>query len=257
MALSTFSKIYFNYEVTSLNKYLNFQEAAGELTITLTTGFYTPTDLAAEIQLQMNATGLKTYTVTFNRSTRTFTIAADSGTYSLLVSTGTNIATGVFSLIGFTGSDKTGSISYEGSTTGSVYYPQFWLQDYQAPNTAQEKNLANVNEAADGTKELVYFETQKLTEFDIKFATNKVMDGKIIKNNPSGVENLITFLEYCINAAPVEFMPDEATPTTYYKVILDSATGSSKGVGFTLKEEVGNNLPGIYSTGKLKWRILT
>lgn len=257
MALSTFSKFYYGYQITSTNKYIDFNEGAADLVAVVPAGYYTPTDLADEIELQMNSVGVKTYTVTFNRTTRTFTIAADSGTYDLLFTTGDNTANNISSVIGFDGTDKTGSISYEGDSTGSVYSPQFWLQDYLAPDHNQEKNLASVNESADGTKEIIFFEVQKLIEFDMKFITNKVMDGKIIKNNPSGVANLITFLEYCINGAPIEFMPDENTPATYYKIILDSASGSSKGTGFNLKEEVGNNLPEFYSTGKIKWRILS
>jgi hypothetical protein len=259
MALGTFSKFYYGYEITSANNKFDFNEGASDLTATVDIGIYTPTDLAAELKLQLDAIGSKTYTVTFNRSARTFTIAADSGTYSILINSGTNSTIGIYDMLGFTGSvDLTGVITYTSdSASGSEYKPQFWLQDYTAPTNWLEKNEASVNVSATGLVEVISFGDTQYLEFNMMFITDLAMDGRVIKNNPNGVANANTFMQFAIKRGEIEFMPDENTVATFYKVILDSTPDNAKATGYKLKEETGRNLPGIYTTGKLKWRVTT
>ena len=260
MALGTFSKFYFDYEITSQNNKIGFSESAGfvELTAELDNGIYTPTDLAAELKTQMDAVGTRTYTVTFNRSTRTFTITANTGTIRLLITTATTVDVSVYPLIGFTGADLTGALTYTGNNpTGSVYYPQYWLQDYTSPTDWLEKVDASINQAASGEVEVVYFGEVNFTEFNNLFITNLVMDNRIIKNNPTGVLDANDFMEFAIKRGGIEFMPNKDDVNTFYKLILESTEASSKGIGYRLKEETSKNLPGIYQSGKLKWRVLT
>jgi hypothetical protein len=257
MAIGTFSKFYYGYEIDITNNKIDFAEGGPELTATLSVGIYNPEELALEIKTQLDAVGAKTYTVTFNRTTRKFTIAANTGTYSILISTGTHDDTAPYDLLGFTGVvDLTGSITYTSdSASGSEYRPQFWLQDYTSSDDWLVRSDASVNTSASGQVEVISFGDNVFTEFNILFVTNLPMDNTIIKNNPSGVEDCRDFLTFAIKRGVIDFMVDASDPATFEKIILESTPESSKGVGFKLEEEVGKNLPGIYRTGKLKWRI--
>lgn len=77
------------FVIDSDNKYIDFDETAGELTATLTEGNYTAQTLCIEIKTQMDAAGA-TYTVTYSESTGKFTIAKTAGNFSLLWKTGTH-----------------------------------------------------------------------------------------------------------------------------------------------------------------------
>ena len=258
MALGTFSKFYYGFEITTSNNKFDIDEGSGELTATLEIGIYTPEQMADELKLQLDAAGTKTYTVSFSRTTRKFTIACDSGTFEVLIDTGTNASASPYDLLGFTGtSDLTGAGTYTSdSAAGYEYRPQFWLQDYTAPTNWYEKQDASVNETATGDVEIISFGDVQYTDFNILFITDKVMDGRVIKNNPSGVANANSFMQFAIKRGPVEFMPDEDTPSTYYTIVLESTPENSNGTAYKLKEEVGKSLPGIFTTGRLKWRVL-
>lgn len=77
--------------INSKNNKLQFQEVAGTtLTATLTSGTYTPSALATEVQTQMNTTGgTPVYTVSYSATTRKFTIASDRGGGAVFVLVGT------------------------------------------------------------------------------------------------------------------------------------------------------------------------
>lgn len=255
MAIDTFSRFYYGYEVTLESNKINFDEGGPELTSTIDLGVYSPTDLATEIATQMTADGGQTYTVTFNRSSRSFTISA-AGSFDLLVSSGTQASTSVFSTIGFTGADRTGATTYTGSASGSEYITQFPLQNYTAPGFRIIKSDASVNTAADGTVEVISFSDVSFIKFNLLFITDILMDGKVIRNNPNGVQDAIDFLTFAIKRGQLEFMPDKDDVNTFYQVILEKTRADSKGVGFELVEETGKNLPGIYRTDSLEFRIV-
>ena len=111
--------------ISASNNKLNFNIGAGELTATIDSGTYpigttsaTSGTLCAEIKdalFAADATG--TYTVTYSRTTKLFTIARSAGTLNLLAATGANIANGIWSTIGFAATDRTGSLSYAGTIT--------------------------------------------------------------------------------------------------------------------------------------------
>lgn len=77
--------------IDSSNNKIQFQESAGTtLTATLTSGSYTPSALATEVQTQMNTTGgTPVYTVTYSALTKKFTIASDRGGSSVFILVGT------------------------------------------------------------------------------------------------------------------------------------------------------------------------
>lgn len=258
MALGTFSKFYYGYEIDLENYKIDFDEGSGELTAELTVGTYSPAGLATEIKTQLDAVGTKTYTVTFNRSSRFFTIACDSGTFDILIDTGTNKSLSPYDLLGFTGSvDLTGAGSYSSdSASGYEYKPQFWLQDYTSPDDWIELIDPSVNISANNIVEVVSFGDVSFTEFTIQFITDLPMDGRVILNNPNGVFDANHFMQYAIRKGKLDFMPDVNNLNTYWTLILESTPDNRSGVGYRLREETSRNLPNIYQTGRLKFRVV-
>lgn len=256
--INTYSKFYYDIIVDDTNYKLDFAEGAGpELTADINTGEYSLTEIGAEIERALNDTGALTYTVTINRTTRIMTIAA-SGTFKLYVSTGTHAGISVFTLIGFTGADRTGASSYSGDTAiGSVYEPQFKLQSYVDQEDWQQSADASINKTASGHIEVINFGTEKFFQWNINFITDIEQPcNSPILNNPTGLEDIRDFLRYCIKRTPLEFMPDKSDPSTFYKIILESTPDSQNGTGYKLKELYDKNAPGYFETGVLKWRLL-
>ncbi len=111
------SKLGWNVSL-SFNDRLDFTEgSAGAAVAQLTVGNYATGDLfAAEIQTAINAAATdNTYLVTFDSATGKFTIARDTGsdTIDLDFSSGPTVARSAHLDLGYTGTDKTGSTSYE------------------------------------------------------------------------------------------------------------------------------------------------
>jgi hypothetical protein len=254
MSLDTFSIFYYGFEITDSSRYISFDEGGGELTATLTMGSYTPTDIATEAQTALNAAGALTYTVTFNRSTRTFTIAA-TGTFSLLVSSGTSGAS-AFSMFGFTGTDRTSAATYTGGVAGSEYRPQFILQDHISTDNFQKLVSPKVNKAANGSVEVVRFGTEKFLQVNLKYITNKESDGRVIKYNASGVSDAQYFMRWITLKKEVEFMPSISDRSTYQSFILESTPDDKDGTGYKLKELYDKGLPNFFETGPLVFRLI-
>lgn len=260
MSIETYSLFYYlDDDITTANQNIDFNEGGGELTAVLTPGTYTHTELATVIKTALDSAGGQTYTVAFNRTTRTYTISASSN-FSLLVSSGTHIGTGPFTLMGFTGADLSGTNTYTSNVgAGSEYEPQFKLQGFVDADDNQEKIDASVNESSTGDIEVVSFGTRSIHEMNIRFATNKdVSKSGYIKNNATGVADLRSFMQKAITKAPFEFMPDIATKSSFDKVILESTPESGKGVGYKLKELSLNGGPtGFFETGTLRMRVIS
>lgn len=259
MALSTFSTFYYGHTITSDNQYINFDEGSGDVAATIAIGSYTPTDFATAIQTAMNAAGTFTYTVTFNRSARTITIATSDGNFSLLAASGNNVDFGAWTLMGFASTDLSGAATYTGDTTsGSVYNPPFKLQDYISSSDWRQASSATVNKSASGRVEVIKFGDEQFIQANIKYVTNITQpDSNIIKNDASNVANLRTFMQYIINKRPFEFMPDIDTVATFEEVLLESSPGYKDGTGYKLKELYDQGLPGYYETGPLVLRVVS
>lgn len=255
--INTYSKFYYGHEIDEDNYKLDFDEGGSQLTAELNYGEYTLTEFVVELQRALNAAGALTYTCSVNRSTRIITIAA-SGNFTLRVATGTNSGTSVFALVGFTGSNRTGSATYAGDTaSGSVYSPQFLLQDYVPAENNQKASDVTVNESATGIVEMVRFGIIEMIEMNIRFITNIVQpSGGPIISDTSGVSNANTFMRYIVNKYPVEFIPDVDTPATFHKVILESTANDSKGAAYKLRERFDIGIPGYYETGLLTFRVV-
>lgn len=257
--IDTYSKFYYGFEITTENKFLDFDEGTGELSAEITTGNYTLEDLAQAVEDALNETGTFGYTVSVNRTTRIITIAS-SGSTDFLASTGSSVTLGVgiFSTLGYPATDVMNTMSYVASTAiGTVYTPQYKLQDYVSPDDLQMQRNGTVSKSASGKVQLQSFGVDRMIEFSIKFATNiyQPSSGPIV-NSSSGVANLQSFLQHCMNKYYIEFMPDKDTPSTYYRLVLDSAPGGSDGMGYRLQEQYARGLKGYFESGILTFRII-
>lgn len=258
MSLSTLSMFYYGHEVTASNCYIDFDEGGSELTAVLTLGTYSLTDYLVEVKRAMEAVGALTYTVSVARATRLITISAGSN-FSLLTTSGTNALFSAYSMIGFSGSNKTGANNYTGSAaSGSSYTPQFKLQNYVA-STDKKKYFEGVaSRSVTGITEFVHFGLESMVEFNIRFATDIPQPSSgPITSNASGVANLRSFMNYIIKKAPFEFMPSSSVPGTFETLILESTKADSKGMGYELEEQYSKNLPGYFDSGLLTARVIT
>lgn len=257
--INTYSSFLYDFTINSDNKYLDFKEGAGaEITAVLTTGDFTLEDLMQNIEDAMNEAGGLVYTVTANRTTRIITITVASSTMNLLASTGTNVASSVFSTIGFAASDSGDVTSKAGATAiGTVYEPQYKLQDYVDQKDSRKLRDATVQTSSAGLVRVHSFGTDRMFEFSIKFATDiyQPSSGPIV-NNQTGVDDLRAFMQFCIQKKSLEFMPDKNTPTVFYRVVLESTADEGKGTGYKLLEQYAKGLVGYFETGILKFRII-
>jgi hypothetical protein len=257
MSITTRSVIYYGFELSLTNRNLNFNEGGPELSAPVDIGGYSLTDGLSAVQDALNVAGALTYTVSLDRSTRLVTISTTS-TFALLVSTGSQSGTSIFSLMGFTGADRTGASSYTGNLPAAFeLLPQFVLQDFVDKADLQEAVEAEVNESADGTVEVVKFGTRQMYEFNIRFITNIDQGSSgVIETDLSGVANARSFLQSAVKKIPFEFMKDRSNRAIFDKILLDSTPLSSKGTGYRLVELYGQGLPGYFETGTLKMRVI-
>jgi hypothetical protein len=257
MSLTTFSTFYYNFEFTDNNRYLNFDEGSGELTADLQLGAVSATDAATVVQDALNIAGTFTYVVTFNRDSRSFTISSGDGNFDLLVSTGTT-GSPAWSVIGFSGSDKTGAASYTGGVAGSEYVPQFVLQDHVSTDNFQALVEPSINKTSSGKVEVIRFGTEKFLQANIKYITNitGAQDNRVIRNNSSGVEDAQDFMQYAITKKPIEYMADIGSRSTFQTFILESTPESQNGTSYRLKELYGQGLPNFFETGPLTFRLI-
>jgi hypothetical protein len=256
--ISSYSVFYYGIEITPDNRFINFDEGSGELTAELAVGFYTPSQLAVEVQTKLNVVGNNSYTVSFNRSTRFLTIASGSS-FDLLWDTGISVPSLATSVLGFEENDLTGEDSYTGTLPiGKAWFPQFRLQDYVPSSNFTKAADENVIKAANGRVVVVKYGNESFIEFSVPYITNLSMEiGSPIKNDSQGYQNALEFLNFAITKNLFEFMPDINNRVEFETVILESTPESNDGVGFKLEERLGDNLPGIYSTGLLRLRAIS
>jgi len=260
--IDSYSSFLYDYIVTAepYNGFINIDEGSGPFTITVPVGSYTFTTLVDALRNALLTQGTLDYVVTSDRVTRLITISADQN-FDLLTNSGPNSGSALWPVIGFSqAADKTGSDTYTSDLpTGRLYCPQFPLQSYVPPELFRRKNQSSKNIASDGTTvEVINFGLAVFIEFDIKFITSRldISDGVFIRNNPTGLEDALEFLNYITDIAPFEFMPDLSLPGNFYNVILESITEFQDGTGFKLRELFNRNLRDVYETGIIRLRVV-
>lgn len=112
--------------IDATNNKLDFNIGASQLTATIASGTYiigtsqvTALSLCKAIyDAIVLAEAVGTYTVTYSRTTKLFTITRSAGTFQLLRNTGTNVATSIWTTIGFTtAANSTAALTYTGTVT--------------------------------------------------------------------------------------------------------------------------------------------
>lgn len=257
MGLKTRTQFFYGFSVDSSNNKLDFDEGAGEITATITIGDYSLSEFVIELQQQLNANGTQSYSVSVDRSTRFITISASSN-FSLLITSGTNASTSVYSTAGFTGADLSGSNSYTGAAVGSVYTPQFYLDKYLPSTDNRKRTISTRKESASGKVEVVSWGETSEVRFNITLITNidQGANSDAITTDLNGVQNARDFLDFITDIKPIEFMEDASNPSVFEKLILLSTPESSDGVNYELKELFNRGLPEYFETGRLTFRKL-
>lgn len=255
MSLTTHSRFYFGHTVDDTNFALDFNEGGAELQASLNVGGYSLEEFATEVERALNEAGALTYTVTVNRTTRKITVAA-SGTFALLVSSGSRVGTDCFDLLGFTGADQTAAATYTAdSASGSEYVTQFILQSFVDSSDFIKGRMSTVNQSASGETEVFKYGDDAFYEMNFTYLTDRTLGATSpIRNNATGISEIRTLLNYMRTKAHFEFMPDEDDVSTYSTVVLESTPDEKTGVGFKLKELFSQKLPGFFETGVITLR---
>lgn len=248
----TYSKWYYGHLITSDNNKIDFDEGGSELTATIRPGSYTLEEFADEIGSQMTSVGAQTYTASVNRASRRITITA-AGSFTLRVTTGTHLGTTSYTLAGFT-ANSTGTTATGANGSGSEFAPQFPLQSLSDFSQQREYVDSSVNIAASGYVEVVSFGSITRMDCQIKFQTDIAQANYLIKNDPSGFQNLKDFMEYAVRKGRMEFITDQAAPASYVKCILDKTSASQNGTGYELKRMIADKLYDYYESGPLGFR---
>lgn len=259
MTVKTYSSFTYGHTITDDNKYIQFDEGIGEISVELDIGSYTLGSFVDAIANKMNnAVGISnTYTATLDRTTRVITLSS-TGNFDLLVTTGSLAGASAFSLMGFT-SDKLGATSHIGdSSSGSYFEPQFLLQGFVDFDNNVKTVQASVNESASGAIEVVSYGRVKYMECNITLQTNISQgNGSVLKNDPAGETNLRNFLNYATTKAPLEFIPDIDTPGEFTDCLLEKTPESSKGVDYKVKELYSKGFAEYFESGIITFREIS
>lgn len=255
MTIQTRPQFFYIPAVTQENQYLNFDEGTGELVATLDIGARNPQALLIETTRAMNEVAEQIYAVTLDRELNRVTISAPDP-FDLLVASGSAVTQGVFALLGFTGADRVGLNTYTAdSDFATVYRPQFYLQSYTPFEHYKSAVQASINESSAGVLEIITFGRRAFMEFNFDYVTDNSQDSASpIEHDPQGVANLRDFLEFLIDRAPLEFMPDRDDAITYDVIQLEKTATDTTGTGFRLREKFSDGLAGFYESGTLTFR---
>ena len=255
MVINTFSSFYYGQVVDSQAFIIPLNEGFGEIPVEVQIGDYTLSTLANAVASALNEFGENTYTVSVNRLTRRYTISSDAP-FDLLFGSSLNSEISIAPLIGFDLVDLTGLNEYEGqSASGSVYIPQFKLQEFVDFNLFRKSNFPTVRNSASGRVEVVKYADNNFMKCDISFVTD-IVNQSVIRNNPNGVSDAIDFMNFATNKKPLEFNYDFEDPSKFERCLLESTQQSREGTDFELSPLYSRGLTGYYELRNLVWRRL-
>lgn len=251
MALSSPSLFLYGFQVTEINRSLDFKNSSGgsQLNATLTLGYYSLTSLAVEVKKQLQAADpTNSYIVSINRNisggTQNRVTIGTSGSYlSLLFGTGTRAGSSCAALLGYTGTDKTGATSYQGqASAGTSLITNFAGYNY-IPKELMQKQFGSLNISTSGIKEAVVFATQRFWQVQFKYIPKT-----------TAINEWSPLMRWLSNQRLFEFTPEITSPTIFNEGTLESSSADSKGLGYTLTEMLPS-FPNLYDTGILKFRV--
>ncbi len=177
MALKTKSLLLFDYQITALNRSLDFRAVSmgAILLAQLRIGNYSLIDLMAEITRAMTAADpSNTYSVTADLSfvdgTQNRVTIASSGSYlDLLFASGPRVGSSVAPIIGFAAVDRVGGVSYQGTlSTGISLVSEMTGYNYLGPKHMKDVN-GTVNESARGDKEALIWGIKEFAQVEFRY----------------------------------------------------------------------------------------
>jgi hypothetical protein len=251
----TKAKFYYGPEIEENNASIDVNDGGLDFTISIPVRLYSPSELASYVQDALNDSGAIEYSVSFDRTTRLFTISGDAP-FDLLIGSGPNTLSTLWDYMGFTGvSDLTGASTYTGdSVVGSEFVPQFYLLDYVDLEDWQEVVEASVNKTGSGKVEVIKYGIEKFTSFAIEFITDqKMKTTETLESDPNAVSSARAFMVAATSKGIVEFMKDRSDVDSYSLLILERTEQNSNGIGFKL-QEMKDYGTGFYRTGQLVFR---
>jgi hypothetical protein len=251
MGLSNKSMFLYGFEVNQLNACLDFQSASGGpvLLATLQFGFYSLTSLGQEIARAMKEVDpTSTYAVSVDRTVmgglqNRVTISTSGSYLKLLFGSGPRSYSSIATYIGFNTIDYSGALFYTGSySAGTTLIPDHWGYNYLA-ETDQHKLYGAVNIAANGDKEAITFQIQKMIQVQFKFEPN---------SKKSTV--WVPLIDWMIQQRLFEFTPEISSPTVFSEVTLEKTAADGKGLAWKWTEQLPQ-YRGLYDTGLLTFRV--
>ena len=167
------------FVVTASNKTIKFTEGASTYTVTLTEGTYTASSLAAEIKRAMEAgNGSNTYTVTYDTTTKKFSIANDSSNTDSLDILWEDATTTAEDLLGFSATDHS-AVSTGNSTTSDNAVGTYRLILTSNSTGVSNRIIIQVDEDNDGTFEESTSETDTTGLSKLAFNPTYNNDGTV------------------------------------------------------------------------------
>lgn len=244
------SAFLYNYNVTEETKTFYFDEGSGVLSFNVQSGAYSFSSLALKIQEGLNSTGTQFYTVVADRPTRKYIISAPVA-FDLLPSVAVQ---SLFDVIGFT-LDSTGLASHEGGITGTLFLPQFFLENYVPFDHYKKPVKGNVTESPSGITKSTSFGVNSFMTCDINYITDvPQLSGSPVEGNVNGIDNAIAFFDYLITKGELEFMFDRTDPNTFSRCLIEKTKSDKNGLGYRLKELYGKGLPNVFELKGLEFR---
>lgn len=256
MQLLNNSTFYYGWQITQFNRFLDFNDGTLR-TATLDIGSYTSSGLASMIKKKMDALSALDFTISFNRTTRKFTISSTAA-FSLPALTGPSSALSVMPLLGFDLVNKTGFSTYTGENTSAFSFTtQFPIQSFKDTSINRKAIDGVINESTSGKVEVIKFGNNRFMEGEMLFITNVIQSsGSIIRSNPTGLTEYTKLIEWLTEKYPIEFMVDSSVVSTYQEFLLESSETDSKGLNYEIIELYDIGLADYYRSGKLTFRLL-
>lgn len=258
MALNTKCKFYFGVVIEQDSNYFDFDDGAGEVSFSIPSGYYSPTEIVDIVSSNLNSVGSKSYSCYFNRQSRSVVISCTSN-FKILIATGKHSGATIYKSIGFTSLfDLIGNSSYTSNLViGIEYRPQFYLLDYIPLGHNIKSVQASINETGSGSVEVIKYGTKRFLEFSIELITNRIIHNtQSFESSITAVDDVLTFLNFAISKSKIEFMEDVSNVEKFNTIILESTEADQNGVGFKLQEQLDYG-EGFYKTGKLVFREVT
>lgn len=248
MALTAKSLFLYGYEISSLNRSLDFNAGGPTLQATLKFGFYSLSSLMIEIKRAMEEVDLvNKYTISASRTVNgglenRVTIATNGSTLNLLFGTGPRVISSVASLIGFASTDRTGSTSYIGtSSSGVALVPEYVGYNYLGPEFIRSL-FGNLNVSARGDKEAIVWNVQKFFQVEFKYEPGSKV-----------ISQWMPFLTWAIEQKSFDFTPEITSGYLFYECTLESTQSDGKGLGYAMTEMLPE-FPFNFKTGIMKFR---